>query len=412
MVAKQERIKAWFNLATDMMSETSWQLATASAEASLSHRFCPWGGYLVKLDFRNILISGAPERSENVMVRPEVRGQSHDRWFNEFQVNWITTIAPGDAVVEQTSTPSTLRLASLLFGDLAGHFMNHFFPNKKPVFSRHQLRRDFPEAGDCMYVSVQDGQGIGQGVSVICRREHEAERERFRTIVVFSTERWAAWASPAFPLFTTGARKAFQWFLNRPGLQEMRSIDSNFYVLLAIRSFNRGPPMLPQAEPDTQSISIAAGEELGFPHWARFRNGGRQFRFAEYLRRFLEKLGHVVEIYETMEGRELVPYQCVLVRSQWEEVREPCLQLLNVQKAAYRRANGGKTSPSLIEDAPPRFASEHPVHDDLNETSQESLVASLATCKTFIELDEEKQDPCCPRKQLEREADCRMLCGV
>lgn len=247
---------------------------------------------------------------------------------------------------------------------------------------------------------------------MICRREHEAERERFRTIVVFSTERWAAWASPAFPLFTTGARKAFQWFLNRPGLQEMRSIDSNFYVLLAIRSFNRGPPMLPQAEPDTQSISIAAGEELGFPHWARFRNGGRQFRFAEYLRRFLEKLGHVVEIYETMEGRELVPYQCVLVRSQWEEVREPCLQLLNVQKAAYRRANGGKTSPSLIEDAPPRFASEHPVHDDLNETSQESLVASLATCKTFIELDEEKQDPCCPRKQLEREADCRMLCGV
>ena len=45
-----------------------------------------------------------------------------------------------------------------------------------------------------------------------------------------------------------------------------------------------------------------------------------------------------------------------------------------------------------IEDAPPRFASEHPVHDDLNETSQESLVASLATCKTFIELDEDCSD--------------------
>lgn len=44
-------------------------------------------------------------------------------------------------------------------------------------------------------------------------------------------------------------------------------------------------------------------------------NGGRQFRFAEYLRRFLEKLGHVVEIYETMEGRELVPYQCTLARA-------------------------------------------------------------------------------------------------
>ena len=44
--------------------------------------------------------------------------------------------------------------------------------NKNP----YRLRRDFPEAGDCMYVSVQDGQGIGQGVSVICRREHEAER--------------------------------------------------------------------------------------------------------------------------------------------------------------------------------------------------------------------------------------------
>lgn len=66
-----------FNLATDMMSETSWQLATASAEASLSHRFCPWGGYLVKLDFRNILISGAPERSENATQLHSIRMVSH-----------------------------------------------------------------------------------------------------------------------------------------------------------------------------------------------------------------------------------------------------------------------------------------------------------------------------------------------
>lgn len=40
------------------------------------------------------------------------------------------------------------------------------------------------------------------------RAVSERRGERFRTIVVFSTERWAAWASPAFPLFTTGARKA------------------------------------------------------------------------------------------------------------------------------------------------------------------------------------------------------------
>ena len=38
-------------------------------------------------------------------------------------------------------------------------------------------------------------------------------------------------------------------------------------------------------------------------------------------------------------------------RSDWEQLREIFTLAFRLQKAAYRRANGGKMAPSLVEDA-------------------------------------------------------------
>jgi len=38
------------------------------------------------------------------------------------------------------------------------------------------------------------------------------------------------------------------------------SEDANFYIILSLRNFNRGPPMLPADSQDSVSMSISGGE--------------------------------------------------------------------------------------------------------------------------------------------------------
>ena len=42
---------------------SSWELAAVAADVALFHRSCPWGGHLIKLDIRNVLIEDAPENA-------------------------------------------------------------------------------------------------------------------------------------------------------------------------------------------------------------------------------------------------------------------------------------------------------------------------------------------------------------
>jgi len=136
----------------------------------------------------------------------------------------------------------------------------------------------------------------------------------------------------------------------------MRAIDAEMYLVLSMRSFTRGPPMIPSTSED--SFQISAGEPLGLVSWSRFQEG-RKFHLSDYLRSFMEHLGHHIETYDCMDGQKLVPYQCVVVRSHWDCVRPMFLEAFRVQKAAYRHANGGTCTPALIEDGRPRVASAH-----------------------------------------------------
>lgn len=128
------------------------------------------------------------------------------------------------------------------------------------------------------------------------------------------------------------------------------------YLVLSMRTFNRGPPMIPHDNPREDSIHIMAGEHLGLPFWTRF-NAHEKFHLSEYVRSFMERLGYQVNTYEVMDGRKLVPYQCVVVRQQWDELRTSFVEAFRVQKAAYRHANGGSSTPTLTEAARPRWIS-------------------------------------------------------
>ncbi|CAE7821727.1 unnamed protein product [Symbiodinium sp. CCMP2456] len=81
-----------------------------------------------------------------------------------------------------------------------------------------------------------------------------------------------------------------------------------------------------------------------------------RFRLAKFIKQFASNLGISLDAYNSLDGRSLVHYQCVVRRDEWERVREHIVEAFLVQKCAYRRANGGANAPCLTEDVEPRFA--------------------------------------------------------
>lgn len=46
----------WLNFAGSCMSDEQWEVATKTPEAVLSHRSCPWGGHLIKIESKTLSI--------------------------------------------------------------------------------------------------------------------------------------------------------------------------------------------------------------------------------------------------------------------------------------------------------------------------------------------------------------------
>jgi hypothetical protein len=44
----------WLNFAASCMSDVQWEVAAIRPEAVLSHRSCPWGGHLIKLEAKTL----------------------------------------------------------------------------------------------------------------------------------------------------------------------------------------------------------------------------------------------------------------------------------------------------------------------------------------------------------------------
>lgn len=398
MSLEEERIHAWFSLARTILSETGWEAAAASEGmqgtlGTLSHRPRPLGGHLIKFDFPSILIEGAATLPpENLLVRPEVRGLLEPEWpqltsVGDFKFRTLKVFSPGDAMVHQEVRLPILRTCELLFGDSTpARLMSNFFYNPNQVLAWQQLRRDFPEPGQCCMGWFQE-LGTWQEYMTIARRSGtQGEDAIYRMVVCFSAPKdlpRANWASPFYSSLISSATQVICEVLNRPGVKALRDLDANFYIILSLRNFNRGPPMLPADSQDSVSMSISGGD-LGLCCWTDYRMEGTKFRFPEYLRCFLKKLSLTADIWDSLDGRRLVPYQCVMQRTEWDQIKDSVRPALTLQKTAYRRARGGTTAPSLQEDVMPRF-----VTSDDQPVSSMTETTKVVVRNTFLELEEE-----------------------
>lgn len=97
-----------------------------------------------------------------------------------------------------------------------------------------------------------------------------------------------------------------------------------------------------------------------------------------------------MQVFNSLDGRQLVPYQAALLRSNWSQVRLAFIEAFFLQKTAYRRANGGTTAPNVHEDVRPRFLpSLRPVEA---EVAAEKPQHKVVVRRTFLEVETEDED--------------------
>mmetsp|Transcript_71782 Transcript_71782/g.168037 ORF Transcript_71782/g.168037 Transcript_71782/m.168037 type:complete len:297 (-) Transcript_71782:923-1813(-) len=294
MAVRPERVEDWFHLAPGLLSRDGWEISEGRPDASLSHCTSPWGGHLIKFEYEDITINDAPDNTSNVIVRPEVRAwqqSANPAPDSSFEV--LNQLAPGDAVVKRWASWRLLRLCSVLFGDLAGHFMNYFFYDPAKQTELHQrVRREYPERGDsaCAFF---DQAGPLEGI-LVCRPQQNG---KFTVICVLRVpeDKFAHWAKIHYSRLLESGRRTAQWFLNRPGISAMRSMDEQFYIVLAIQSFKRGMPQLPVQTPGPEDTvtHIDAGQRMGLTTWVRYRPGmagsNSKFYLSDYIQLFFGK---------------------------------------------------------------------------------------------------------------------------
>lgn len=122
------------------------------------------------------------------------------------------------------------------------------------------------------------------------------------------------------------------------------------YVILNLRKCTKGLPLLPRTASFSEAPPAdpsAEWEPMKMADWA----------LAKYLKAFLERIGADggQEVFDSLDGRPLVPYQAAVRRGAWAGVWKTLSAAFRTQRAAYRRLLGGRCAPEIIEGAEARL---------------------------------------------------------
>ena len=219
------------------------------------------------------------------------------------------------------------------------------------------VRRNFPKPG----FSIFTLRSVSGAFDVICVGIPQLSAGLFTIEVALRIPKFAGWASMHFPTLLLSLRDLVHWFLNRPGVHDMRSLDSQFYLVLTMQTWRRGFPFLPAVDDEEAKdtlTTINAGRRRGLVTWVRYHPrmvGSEFFHLSEYLSLFLQRIGMPLTLHQSLDGQELLPYQCAVQEELWQQIAPHFRRAYMLQKTAYRRANGGSTAPAITEGTEPRF---------------------------------------------------------
>jgi len=392
-----ENIEELLHLVPNLLEDEGWQICHECPAGKLSKQSCAWGGHLVRLSCQNIPVSNLGDTSP-LFVRPEARNRMLPE-LNEERFEVVKQLGAGDALVRRDGDVYTrfFKLCNVFFSlkhkdDTSLAFL---FPTGKEIV-HNMVRHNYAEIGDSvLFARNHTRTYIGFGHA---RRQKEPGLVSISLTLTAPTV--ANWVSVPFESVITSARALMDWYVNRPGMDEMRRLDQQFYVVLTIHSWPRGRPFLPVLKQGTGDIedvtTIDAGRRQGLAHWGRYHPrmvGSSNFLLSEYLMLFLEKLGEHVDVYQSLEGKELQHYQCVVPHHEWQRVRDRFYSAYTLQKSAYRRANGGQSAPGMSEHAEPRFRTDRGLclQRLYRPVPRTPRAPALVVHNTFLELEEPEE---------------------
>ena len=70
----EQRIDRWFEYACVALADQGWHMEIETREGSCSHRECPWGGHLLRFDYKHVPVSGRAARGTGRAARGTLKG--------------------------------------------------------------------------------------------------------------------------------------------------------------------------------------------------------------------------------------------------------------------------------------------------------------------------------------------------
>ncbi|CAE7521407.1 unnamed protein product [Symbiodinium natans] len=425
MAVRPESVEDWFHFVPTLLEDEGWQIARNSPAGKLLHRSCPWGGHLARISLRDIEVRDPPANTSHLFVRPEVRAWAVRTYpeLNEELLEVVETLAPGHAVCRRRVARGFRgrgQLGVLLLCSLSGSTpnTNNFFfhsdsDSEMPGNVIMMVRRNYPRHGDSAHMV----QCLSEHMECVTVGRPQGPNTFQLDVVMRVRSVLPVWAFGYFEPVVASARGLVQSFVNRPRIAEMRRKDMQCYAILTIQSWRRGPPLVPAAAEEVAQedvTTIDAGQRDGLTSWVRYHPrmvGSSGFMLSDYLNLFFKRIGEQVILHQSVDGQELLPYQCAILREDWDRVGEHFQRAYALQKAAYRHSRGGRTAPSLLESLGPRFREDNSL-TALQQRLRESIDAKTVVRKTFLDVEEPQSQGDSARQRHRTSSPVRHTCLI
>jgi len=306
-----------------------------------------------------VLLDASHEEASTVL-RPEVFYHPLRAEFDPSiaDLSVVKEFAPGDCLVKfRMRQTKHLQKSLSLIGTATGHQTKR--PELGTNFARVAVRRDFPQPGFFAFCNVpcdasrmmlvEDSGLVKARIGYLKPAE---DPTKSWVIEIHRLQRVPSWVTALLPdthRFKTEWVNAYK--KSNLGRQVREGTARYQYTVVGLRKCQRGPPLLPVVSGEATEGAVFADAKI--PYWVHSEKEG--FSFSSYLRRFLAALREPAEVFDSLDGRYLVPYQACMHTSVWERVWPSIEAAFKEQRAAYRRLNGGSGAPTLVIGAEPRF---------------------------------------------------------
>lgn len=380
-------VDSWCSSLTKILGDTGWTVSMESPKVTISHSTSPFeSGTLLRFTFP-LFVQDLQDESQCLLVRPEVRAKfGVEDPFSEFLDAELSEVTgPGDVLVRSSRKHGMKRLIRGIFGDFSSGL-----PSDGLFRSVHM--RNYPAHGEFCVIMVPENIATLSCLTHGLRCSAGCYQMSYVIHMPGADSMFLSTCISLISPFLQRVIRRWESLHNRPQVAHMREVDQNFYVVLTLSSCKRGPPLLPASEIDA-TVELTHIADRDFAFW-KHQESGMPLPFAEYLRLFLRHLlpAQTWCIYDSMDVRKLVPYQCVMKNAQWESIKPDIMRAFLTHRTAYRHAYGGSTAPALKDTLEVRF--QHVVAQSDCGVSMKEESAPFVVRNTFIEFCEEDCSAC------------------